>query len=138
MPQLRFATTSVADTIRLCNEETLVVVMVETPLAVENCEAMAAVPGIDVLLIGTNDLCAELGVPGKFDDPRVVAAYTRVIAACRKHGKFPGMGGVYTPELMKKYIAMGMQFILAGADLSFMMAAARERAGFLRGLEGTQ
>jgi 4-hydroxy-2-oxoheptanedioate aldolase len=135
MPQLRFATLPVADTIRLCNEETLVVAMIETPLAVENCEAMAAVPGIDVLLIGTNDLCAELGVPGKFDDPRVVAAYSRVIAACRKHGKFPGMGGVYSPDLLQKYIAMGMQFILSGADLSFMMAAARERTGFLRGLE---
>jgi 2-keto-3-deoxy-L-rhamnonate aldolase RhmA len=135
MPQTRFEALPIGETMRLCNEETLVVCMVETPAAVENCDAMAAVPGIDVLLIGTNDLCAEMGIPGKFDDPRVVDAYTRVIAACKKHGKFAGMGGVYTPDLMKKYIAMGMQFILSGADLSFMMAAARERATLLRGLE---
>lgn len=134
MPQLHFDSVPVGEAMKLCNEETLVVAMIETPLAVENCEAMAAVPGIDVLLIGTNDLCAELGIPGKFDDARVVDAYTRVIAACKKHGKFPGMGGVYTPDLLKKYVGMGMRFILAGADLSFMMAAAKERSSMLRSL----
>jgi len=40
------------------NAETLVIVMVETPTAIENADAIAAVPGIDVVLIGTNDLCA--------------------------------------------------------------------------------
>jgi len=134
LPQMRFTSPPLAEVIRAVNEATLVVAMVETPAALENCEAMAAVPGIDVLLIGTNDLCAEMGIPGRFDDPKVVDAYARVIAACRKHGKWPGMGGVYTPDLLQKYIGMGMQMILAGADLSFMMAAARERATMLKGL----
>ncbi|MGH2742773.1 MAG: hypothetical protein ACRDN8_09865, partial [Thermoleophilaceae bacterium] len=41
-------------------------------------------PGIDALLIGTNDLCFELGIPGQFDDACVAEAYRRVIAACRR------------------------------------------------------
>ena len=135
MATTSFVNYPVADATRMVNDETLVVVMLETPQGIANCEAIAAVPGIDVILIGTNDLCAEMGIPGKLDDQRVVEAYERTIAACRKHGKFPGMGGVYAPELMKKYIGMGMQFILSGADLSFLMAAARERTGFLRALE---
>ena len=75
------------------------------------------------------------GHPGKFDDARVETVYRDVIAACRKHGKFAGMGGVYVPALMQKFVAMGMQFILGGSDLSFMMAGAKERSAFLRGLE---
>jgi 2-keto-3-deoxy-L-rhamnonate aldolase RhmA len=40
--------------------------MLETPTAIANAEEIAAVPGIDVLLIGTNDLCAEMGIHGDF------------------------------------------------------------------------
>ena len=72
----------------------MVIVMLETPLAIRNAEATAAVPGIDSLLIGTNDLAMELGIPGGFGDERVVAAYQSVVDACRKHGKHAGVGGI--------------------------------------------
>lgn len=49
-------------------------------------------------------------------------------------GKYPGLGGVYKPELMESYIGMGMRFILSSNDLAMMMAASTERASFLRGL----
>lgn len=135
-PQLSFRSVPLEEAMRLVNAETLVVAMLETPRAIENAEAIAGVEGVDVLLVGTNDLCAEMGIPGRFDDPAVEAAYRRVIAACRAHGKHPGMGGVYEPELMAKYIGCGMRFILSGSDLSFMMAGARERAAFLRSALG--
>jgi 2-keto-3-deoxy-L-rhamnonate aldolase RhmA len=131
-PQLGFRSVPVGEAIRLVNEEMLVVVMLETPKAISNAEPIAQVDGVDVLLIGTSDLCAELGIPGQFTDSRVEEAYQRVIAACRRHGKVPGMGGVYEPKLMEKFIGIGMRFILSGSDLSFMMAGARERASFLR------
>jgi 4-hydroxy-2-oxoheptanedioate aldolase len=92
------------------------------------------VPGIDVLLIGTNDLCAEMGIHGQFGDERVVDAYKKVIAAARKHGKFPGMGGVYDETLTQRYIEMGSRFVLAGQDASFIAAAAAQRTAFLRKL----
>jgi 2-keto-3-deoxy-L-rhamnonate aldolase RhmA len=136
LQQLGFATMPVGEAARIVNEETLVVVMIESPQGVANCEEIAAVPGIDALLIGTNDLCFEMGIPGQFNDPRVAEAYRKVIAACRKHGKFPGMGGLYTPELLQRHIAMGVQLILSGSDFSLLMQAGRERAALVRGFEG--
>ena len=76
------------------------------------------------------------GILGQVGDARVEAAYRRVIDACRRHGKHPGMGGVYDPPHMEKYVRMGMRFILCGSDLSLLMAAAKERAGFLRKAAG--
>ena len=133
LPQFAYESTPPAEAVRLSNEQILVTVMVETPLAIENVDAIAAVPGVDVVLIGTNDLCAEMGIPGQFADARVEDAYRKVIAACKKHNKHPGMGGVYDPPLMAKYIGMGMRMILSGGDLSFLMAGAKARAGFLWG-----
>jgi 2-keto-3-deoxy-L-rhamnonate aldolase RhmA len=69
-----------------------------------------------------------MGIPGEFEHDRVVKAYESVIAACKKHGKHPGMGGVYEPKIMEKYIRMGMRFILSGSDASFVIAGARARA----------
>lgn len=135
LPQLRFRNVPIAELTRTVNEETLVIVMLETPAAIANADRIAAVKGVDVLLIGTNDLCAEMGIHGQFSHPKVKAAYRRVIAACRKHRKFPGMGGVYHPALMEGYVQMGMQFILAGSDLSYLMAGAKARTDFLRGVK---
>jgi 2-keto-3-deoxy-L-rhamnonate aldolase RhmA len=136
LQQTGFAPMPVGELARVVNEETLVVVMIESPQGVENCDAIAAVPGIDALLIGTNDLTFEMGIPGNFLDARVIDAYTRVIAACRKHGKFPGMGGMYTPELLERFIGMGARLVLAGSDFSFLMQAGTARASLVRGFEG--
>ena len=137
-PQLAFKAVPAAEATKLVNENILVVVMLESPRAIENAEEIAAVPGVDALLIGTSDLTAEMGILGQIGDARVEAAYRRVIDACRKHGKFPGMGGVYEPALMDKYVKMGMRLILSGSDLALMMAAAKERTAFLRKAGGEQ
>ena len=134
LPQIDFESRPLAEATRDLDAATLLVLMIETPLAVENADAIAAVDGVDALLVGTNDLCMEMGLPGEVGHPRVVEAQRRVIDACRAHGKFPGLGGVYDPALMQQYVEMGMRLVLAGNDLSFMMAAARERSAFLRGI----
>jgi 2-keto-3-deoxy-L-rhamnonate aldolase RhmA len=115
----------------MANDETLVIVMLETPAAIAKADAIAAVPGVDVVLIGTNDLTAEIGIPGQYADSRVEDAYRSVITACKKHGKHPGMGGVYETKLMEKYIKFGMRFILSGSDTSFLISGGTERAKFL-------
>jgi 2-keto-3-deoxy-L-rhamnonate aldolase RhmA len=135
LPQLGFAPTAAADTARLINDGTLVVVMLETPKAIANADAIAAVDGVDVLLIGTNDLTIEMGIPGQHSHPKVVDAYRKMIAACRKHGKHAGMGGIYDPPIMRNYVDMGVRFLLGGADLAMLMGAAKQRADVLRGLE---
>jgi len=135
LQQLGFASMPVGEAARVVNEETLVVAMIESPQAVQNCEEIAAVKGIDALLIGTNDFCFECGIPGQFNDPKVADAYKRVIAACRKHGKFPGMGGMYTPELLQRHIDMGVQLVLSGSDFSMLLAAATQRATLVKGFQ---
>ncbi|MBI1942959.1 MAG: aldolase [Betaproteobacteria bacterium] len=135
LQQLGFASMPVGEAAGIVNEETLVVVMLESPQGIAHCEEIAAVPGIDALLIGTNDLCFEMGIPGRFDDPRVAEAYAKTIAACKKHGKFAGMGGMYTPELLERHIDMGVQLVLSGSDFSLLMQAATARAKLVRGYE---
>jgi 2-keto-3-deoxy-L-rhamnonate aldolase RhmA len=132
-PQLGFRALPVGEASAALNQATLIAVMLETPQAIAAADAIAAVPGVDVLLIGTSDLTMELGIPGEFGHDKVVAAYQAVIGACRKHGKWPGMGGIYAEDVMAKYIDMGARFILAGADLGMLMAGATQRAKFLRG-----
>ena len=132
LPQLDFAAHSVADTVEAVNAATLLVIMLETPTAIANADAIAAVTGVDALLIGTNDLCMEMGIPGQIDHADIAAAYRTMIGACEKHQKFAGMGGVYEPALMRTYIAMGVSLVLAGSDLSLLMAAGRARVADVR------
>ena len=131
-PQFGFAPAAATEVVEQLNQATLVVAMIETPRAVENAEAIAAVPGIDVLLMGTNDLCLEMGIPGQIEHERVVAAMDAVLAACRKHGKWPGLGGVYARAPMQRCIDRGMRFVLAGNDISLLLSAAQEQATFAR------
>src|ERR1700737_536803 len=76
------------------NRETALIVMLETGEGIENAAAIAALPGIDVLLIGSGDLTTDYGIPGQVEHPRLRAAYERVADACRTHGKVLGVGGI--------------------------------------------
>ncbi|WP_043366509.1 HpcH/HpaI aldolase/citrate lyase family protein [Belnapia sp. F-4-1] len=116
------------------NREIIVACMIETPEAVENAEAIAAVPGVDGLMIGTSDLTASMGIAGQIGHERVQAAYAKVAAACAASGKVLGMGGVYDETWAAAYIKLGARFILSGSDHTLLMAAAAARSRFLRGL----
>ena len=118
------------------NREVLVVGMIETAQAVGHADAIAATPGIDCLLIGTSDLTSDMGIPGQIGHDRVVSAYETVIAACRRHGKVAGMGGVYDEDCARRYIGLGARLILGGSDQNFILSAATARAAFLAGLLG--
>jgi 2-keto-3-deoxy-L-rhamnonate aldolase RhmA len=135
-PHYDLRNASVGDAATALNAANLTVVMLETPTAIANAAEIASVPGVDVLLIGTNDLCAEMGIHGQFGHDRVADAYGKMIEACAKHGKFPGMAGIYNEAIMPRYVAMGARFILAGQDANFLFAAAAARTGFMRKLPG--
>lgn len=134
LPQVDFQTHPVAEMLDAMNRATFLVLMIESAEAAAVADEMAALEGVDALMIGTSDLTAELGIPGQLEHPRVVEVYERVLAACDRHGKHPGMGGVYSPPVMKRYIDMGMRLILAGSEFSFMMAGARAQAQAVRAL----
>ena len=118
------------------NDNTLLIVMVESLAALENVEEIAAVPGVDVVHIGSSDLSSDLGVPGQNMHPKVLGALERVVAACRKHGKVPGMGGLSGGDA-KNYeqaVKLGARFFSAANEWSLMMAAGEERVRMLRSL----
>jgi 2-keto-3-deoxy-L-rhamnonate aldolase RhmA len=118
------------------NAEILTIVMLESPEAIANADAIAAVPGVDVLFIGTSDLTAELGISGQMGHAKVIEAYQTVGDACRKHGKTLGMGGVYDEENAARYVAMGARFLLTGSDHSYMISGADQRSAFFNRLPG--
>jgi 2-keto-3-deoxy-L-rhamnonate aldolase RhmA len=124
----------VAEAQKAVNDEILTVVMIESPEAVENAGDIAAVDGIDVLLIGSFDLTSALGIAGQMGHRKLIEAYEEVGKACAKHGKVLGMGGINGDEDSKRYVGMGSRFITTGSDHGYVVAGSLARATFLRGL----
>jgi 2-keto-3-deoxy-L-rhamnonate aldolase RhmA len=116
------------------NDEVLTIAMIESPEGVENADDIAEVEGIDVLLIGSFDLTTELGIPGQMGHSKLIDAYATVAAACRKHGKVLGMGGINNREDARRYVGMGARYLGSGTDHSYIMQAARSSVEFYRGL----
>jgi 2-keto-3-deoxy-L-rhamnonate aldolase RhmA len=108
------------------NEVCLLVCMIETPEGLANIEEICAVPGIDVIHMGTGDYAANIGKPGKFEDPEVVAAQKRVIEVARKHGKYAGCGGNRDVERQARAIRGGVQFVTTQTDAAFLASAAQQ------------
>ncbi|MFZ9298315.1 MAG: HpcH/HpaI aldolase family protein [Hylemonella sp.] len=132
-PALGYRSFPLKDNNQLLNQDTLVIVMLETPEGIANADAIAAVAGVDMLLIGTNDLCTEMGIPGQIRHPEIVKAYEQVAQACMQHNKWLGIGGIRgDAELQARILAMGACFIIAGNDVSYLMSAAKADAQTLR------
>ena len=127
-----FQAKPLAESTRILNETTLVVCMVETREGLVNMEAIAAVEGVDVVHIGCNDLLNDLGKPGAFGDPEIMAAIARLIEVCKTHGKWAGLGGDKDLKRQAQLIRDGIQFVTTQSDLAFLTAEASRRAGELR------
>jgi 2-dehydro-3-deoxyglucarate aldolase/4-hydroxy-2-oxoheptanedioate aldolase len=69
------------------NRENLVIAQIESPTGIANADAIAAVPGVDVVWLGQFDLTLGMGIPGQFGHPGYRAAVDELVAACRRHGK---------------------------------------------------
>lgn len=129
LPHLQFRSFPTATVQAALNEATLVTVQFESAEAVARADEIAAVDGVDMVLIGTNDLMDDLGIPGQFDDPRVRASYAATIQACRRHGKAAGVGGLSSrPDLVREFVGMGARYVSTGTDLAFLLAAAAQKA----------
>lgn len=133
-PHFDFAAVPVAEAAPAMNEGQLLVCMVESPEGIANLDAIAAVDGVDVIHMGCNDLLYNMGLPGQFGHPDVIAAIDRLIASCAKHGKFAGVGGDRDPARQADYIRKGVRFMTTQSDLAMLMAEASRRTKFLREL----
>jgi 4-hydroxy-2-oxoheptanedioate aldolase len=129
LPHLHFRSFPVAEAFPALNDATMVIVQFESAAALDKTEEIVAVDGVDMVLVGLNDLLVDWGIPGEYDHPRVREAYAGIIAACRRHGKHCGVGGLATrPDLVAEFVRMGARYVSTGTDVAFLLAACTQRA----------
>jgi 2-keto-3-deoxy-L-rhamnonate aldolase RhmA len=110
------------------NRATVVKILLESPRGIENVDAIAALPGVDIVGIGTNDLTAEMGVAGQFRHPDVRKAHESAIAACRRAQKPLAIGGIGDFAYVAELIHLGAApFMFTGIDTDLLLAAAHDR-----------
>ncbi len=98
------------------NRETVIIIQIETAAALDDVEQIAALPGVDLLMVGPADLSQHLGVPGEFDHPRLAEAYRRVAAAAEQTGKAWGRP-VFSPGDAQQLLDQGGRFLCYSADI---------------------
>ena len=117
------------------NAETLLVAQIETPEGVENADAIAAVPGVDALFVGPDDLRLRRGLP--MNAPHTVesvrADLEAVIGACKRHGKVGVMVGM-DPEILKFSLALGYRMMVCGGDVPFLASGSKQAAAAARAI----
>lgn len=115
------------------NAESLLVVQIETPLAIANVEAIASVPGVDALFLGPDDIMLRRGFA--MNTPRTAATlgddFRAVSAACRRHGKKAVAIGA-TTEMAALAAQLGFELIVGGADVGFLATGSAAAAAGLR------
>jgi 2-dehydro-3-deoxyglucarate aldolase/4-hydroxy-2-oxoheptanedioate aldolase len=106
------------------NADIVGIVQIESPSALDASEELAAIDGVDVLFVGPADLSHSLGIPGQFANPTYQDALRKVVAACRKHGKAPGIL-LYDHASFRPHLDLGYTFVGLGADISFVNEGAK-------------
>lgn len=117
------------------NALSMVIVQVESKEAVDRLDEMAAVPGLDVVCIGPQDLSISLGVHGQFDHPLFLETVARIVSACARHKVPVGMVS-RDVNTFKRWYEMGIRFLVCGSDGSLLLQAARQDVAVLRGITG--
>jgi 2-dehydro-3-deoxyglucarate aldolase/4-hydroxy-2-oxoheptanedioate aldolase len=101
----------------------------------ENLDAIAAVPGVDVLWVGQMDLTTSLGIPGDFGDPRFLDALAAVVDAARRHGKAAGIQPG-TLAQAEEWLALGYNVISYSGDYFVYRDAMTQALAHIRQLAG--
>ena len=104
-------------------------------------EKIAAMPGLDAIFIGTGDLSLEMGIAFKadssashtVDDPQIVAAIDRVLAACRKNNVIPGIVTASAEDAARR-IRQGFQLVTCMNDLGFFRSHSAQHIASVREL----
>ncbi len=124
-----------ADIIAHLNRETILVVMVESRLAIDNLDAILDVPGVDCIMIGPDDLSQDMGIPGELQHADLHAAYDRVFAICARHGTPCGLSA-QSVEMAQGWLDKGARFIPFQNDAAMVWNAASTAAPRLKALAG--
>lgn len=117
-----FLSGGMPETMSQANEETLLIIQIETRQAIAAIEQIAAVPGVDVLLVGPSDLSISLGVPGQMEAAVMEQAISAMIAACQPHGVAPAIH-MNNVELAVQWAQKGIQVLSSGSETGLLMSA---------------
>jgi 2-keto-3-deoxy-L-rhamnonate aldolase RhmA len=129
VPQVGMRPTPAATLNPALDDVTVVQILIETPVGVASADEIAAVDGVDMLAFGANDFTAELGVPGRYDDPRVTETIAALAKAATRHGKLLMVGGISDPARLRELDALGVcPLRLTGTDTDMLYAGAAARA----------
>jgi 2-dehydro-3-deoxyglucarate aldolase/4-hydroxy-2-oxoheptanedioate aldolase len=119
-----------AEYMKKVNEETILMLQIESVPGVENIDQLLDVEGIDAAFIGPNDLTQSMGIIGQKDHPMYLEAVDKIIETAKKKNKFSGIHLMSTEEL-ETYIHKGMTINLWSSDINMLMTAGKEGLGKL-------
>lgn len=117
-----YCTVPMKQYVQQANEQTFLLIQMEEPSAIDQAEAIAAVPGVDMIMVGPADFSVLTGIPGQLDHPTVMAAIEKIATAARNTGK-PWAATCGSMEFAKQLISMGCRLIFHGADIVMVKKA---------------
>ena len=109
----------------------MVIIGIESVAAVNNLENILAVPGIDGVFVGPNDLSISLGIPDQYDRPEYQETVKGIISTCEARG-VPVLVHHQLPELSTYWISQGARFVLHGTDRRALAEGFRSEFAHLR------
>jgi len=104
------------------NRERFVAFQIEDPEPVSELEAIAELPGVDMVFFGPGDYSHAIGYPGEMDHPEIVALRERLARVSRKAGKMAATVG--TPDTLHSLVDMGYNFVCVASEVSILTAGA--------------
>lgn len=113
------------------NNDTVLGIQIETAEALADLDGILSIPGVDIAVVGGDDLTMSMGIPGQTAGPEFRDAVEKVIAACNRHGVLPGIA-VGDPSLARDWIERGMRVVWYAVDVCLLWQAARDRIDLLR------
>jgi 2-keto-3-deoxy-L-rhamnonate aldolase RhmA len=121
--------------LQTANQHVGVIVQIESAAAVEQIEEIAAVDGVDALLVGPADLSGSIGRPGESLHPEVLALMAQAVRGAKVAG-VPIGTLAFTPDSAARYRAMAFDFLAVAADLHLVMQGASAALQALRTQDG--
>jgi hypothetical protein len=139
-PALGLRTMPFTKVIEVCNAiGSSVILMIEAVDSIEDINSIAAVEGVDALLVGCLDLSTDMGMPGRFEAREFRMALETVSAACQRHGRLMGLAGLYdNPEIQDWAInTLKVRFMMCQQDSNILAAGAIKCASGVTSVDRT-
>jgi 2-dehydro-3-deoxyglucarate aldolase/4-hydroxy-2-oxoheptanedioate aldolase len=123
------------DFLAYANQNTTIICQIESVEGINNLEAIAQTPGVDILWVGHFDLTNSMGIPGDFANPRFHDALKRVVEVSRKYGLGAGIQPANKAQA-QEWMAIGFNVISYSMDTAVFAAAMRQGVTEIRQLAG--